>query len=176
MRNTAFFLTGLALLFLQGNLFRILFWTHFPGLQPNLVLPLILFMGVHEYSLSRGAIVSFVLGYATDLIGISPIGLHAFTYISVFLLARAAGVRLVAQTTMTQIILAFTFALIHSAITLVLIAIFGRDAYVPRALYGTIIPHALVTGAIAPWIFRIAQQIHMVTGSGTRVDPVRGRR
>ena len=37
---------------------------------PALVLPLILFMGVHEYSLARGAAVVFVLGYATDVIGI----------------------------------------------------------------------------------------------------------
>ena len=37
-----------------------------PGLVPSLVLPLILFMGVHEYSLVRGACVAFALGYLTD--------------------------------------------------------------------------------------------------------------
>ncbi len=43
---------------------------------PALVLPLILFMGVHEYSLARGAAVAFVLGYATDVLGIAPVGLY----------------------------------------------------------------------------------------------------
>jgi hypothetical protein len=59
---------------------------------PALVLPLILFMGVHEYSLARGAAVAFVLGYATDVIGIAPVGLYTFTYVATFVLARAAGV------------------------------------------------------------------------------------
>ena len=40
---------------------------------PALVLPLILFMGVREYSLARGAAVAFVLGYATDVLGIAPV-------------------------------------------------------------------------------------------------------
>ena len=71
MRNTAFIATGLALLLLQENLFRILAWVPVPGLSPSLVLPLILFMGVHEYSLARGAAVAFVLGYATDVLGIA---------------------------------------------------------------------------------------------------------
>ncbi len=60
---------------------------------PALVLPLILFMGVHEYSFARGAIVAFVLGYATDVLGIAPVGLYTFTYVATFVLARAAGVR-----------------------------------------------------------------------------------
>ncbi len=67
---------------------------------PALVLPLILFMGVHEYSLARGAAVAFVFGYATDVLGIAPVGLYTFTYVTTFVLARGAGVRLAAQTTM----------------------------------------------------------------------------
>jgi cell shape-determining protein MreD len=89
------------------------------GLVPSLVLPLILFMGVHEYSLARGASVAFVLGYATDLIGIAPIGLYTFTYVALFLLARAAGVRLAAQTMMMQVGARVAFTLVHSVLILV---------------------------------------------------------
>ena len=78
MRNTAFFVTGLVLILVQNNLFRVISFIHVPGLVPSLVLPLILFMGVHEYSLARGASVAFVLGYATDLVGIAPVGLYTF--------------------------------------------------------------------------------------------------
>lgn len=168
MRNTAFIAAGLALLLLQENLFRILGWIHVPGLSPSLVLPLILFMGVHEYSLARGAAVAFLLGYVSDLVGIAPVGLYTFTYVALFLLARAAGVRLAAQTVMMQIALALAFTLVHCVMILVLLAIFGRDAYVPRALYTMVLPHVLATGAVAPLVFRVAQRLHTATVLSTR--------
>jgi rod shape-determining protein MreD len=163
MRNSAFFAAGLVLLLLQAQLFRVLGLVHVPGMVPSLVLPLILFMGVHEYSLPRGAGVAFALGYATDLIGIAPVGLYTFTYVALFLLARGAGVRLAAQTTWMQVVLALAFTLVHSVMLLMLLAVFGRDAYAPRTLYPLIIPHVLATGAIAPAIFRLAQRIHSAT-------------
>ena len=83
MRNTVFFAAGIVLLLIQANLYRLTGWMHVAGLVPSLLLPLILFMGVHEYSLARGASVSFVLGYATDLIGIAPVGLHTFTFVAI---------------------------------------------------------------------------------------------
>ena len=165
MRNTAFLAAGVALLLIQANLFRVLGYIHVPGLVPSLVLPLILFMGVHEYSVVRGASVSFVLGYATDLIGIAPVGLYTFTFVAVFILGRAAGVRLAAQTMMMQVGLALAFALVHSVMILILLAIFGPDAYVPRALYRLVLPHVLATGLTAPLVFRLAEWLHSATGA-----------
>lgn len=181
MRNSAFFVAGAILLLIQSNLFRILrlvfriagFVTGashdlvVPGLVPSLVLPLILFMGVHEYSLLRGAGVAFALGYLTDLVGTAPIGLYTATYVAIFVMARAAGVRLAAQTTLMQVGLALAFTLVHSVMILVLLAIFGRDAWVPRALYPLAIPHVLATGAVAPLLFRLASRIHAATASGS---------
>jgi len=135
---------------------------------PALVLPVILFMGVHEYSLARGAAVAFVLGYATDVIGIAPVGLYTFTYVATFVLARAAGVRLAAQTIWMQVLLAGAFTVLQSIMVLVLLAIFGRDAWVPRSLYPLTIPHAIATAAVAPIVFRISQAVHVATGSPTR--------
>jgi rod shape-determining protein MreD len=111
-----------------------------------------------------------MLGYATDLIGIAPIGLFTFTYVAHFLVARVLGVRLAAQTTMMQVTLVVAFTLVHSIMILVLLAIFGRDAYVPRALYTLAIPHVLATGAFAPLVFRLAQRLHAATASGSRSD------
>ncbi len=181
MRNSAFFGVGVVLLLLQSNLFRLtglvlrfLGWASgaghdlvIPGLVPSLVLPLILFMGVHEYSLVRGAGVAFALGYLTDLVGVAPIGLYTSTYVAAFVLARAAGVRLAAQTMLMQLALALAFTLLHSIMILVLLAIFGRDAWVPRALYPMTLPHVLATGAVAPLVFRIAQRIHQATASSS---------
>jgi len=135
---------------------------------PALVFPLILFMGVHEYSLARGAVVAAVLGYATDVIGIAPVGLYAFTYVATFILARGAGVRLAVQTTWMQVLLVGAFSLLKSTMVLVLLAIFGRDPWVPRTLYPLALPHAIATAAIAPLAFRIAQAIHTATAGAPR--------
>ncbi len=137
---------------------------------PALVLPLILFMGVHEYSLARGAAVAFVLGYATDVLGIAPVGLYTFTYVTTFVLARGAGVRLAAQTTWMQVLLVGAFAVLQSTMILVLMAIFGRDAWVPRSLYPLALPHAIATAAIAPAVFRLAQVIHVMTAGSPRAE------
>jgi rod shape-determining protein MreD len=137
---------------------------------PALVLPLILFMGVHEYSLARGAAVAFVLGYATDVVGIAPVGLYTFTYVATFILARAAGVRLVAQTVWVEVLLVGAFAVLQSTMVLVLLAIFGRDPWVPKSLYPLTLPHAIATAAVAPIIFRIAQAVHSASGGGARVE------
>ena len=173
MRNTAFFVAGVVLLVLQSNLFRLielglrlLHIVQVPGLVPSLVIPLIIFMGVHEYALVRGAGVAFALGYLTDLIGIAPIGLYTSTYVALYVLARAAGVRLAAQTVWMQMVLALGFTAIHSIMILVLLAIFGRDAYVPRTIYPMAIPHILATAAIAPLLFKLARRIHEGTMSG----------
>lgn len=181
MRNTAFFIAGVILLLLQSNVFRLvagvlrlISWlvrSHHdlvvPGLTPSLVLPLILFMGVHEYSLVRGAGVAFALGYLTDLVGIAPVGLYTSTYVAIFVLARAAGVRLAAQTMLMQVGLALAFTLVHSVTILVLLAIFGRDAYVPRALYPMTVPHVFATGLVAPLVFRLCSRIHAATATGS---------
>jgi rod shape-determining protein MreD len=175
MRNAALLLAGFGLLLVQANLFRLLDLVGYPKAIPSLVLPLILFMGVHEYSIVRGAVVAFVLGYATDLIGIAPIGLYTFTYVAIFLLARAAGVRLAAQTRTMQVVLALAFAFVHSVMILVLVAIFGRDAYVPRALYPLALPHVLATGAVAPFVFHLAQRLQSAGVGGPRPESLGGR-
>ncbi len=141
---------------------------------PALVLPLILFMGVHEYSLARGAIVAFALGYGTDVLGIAPVGLYTFTYVATFVLARAAGVRLATQTTWMQVLLVGAFAIVQSTMVLVLLAIFGRDAWVPRSLYPLALPHAIATAAVAPLAFRISQAIHAITAGSPRAETAGG--
>ena len=75
MRNTAFLATGLFLLVLQSNAFRLLSKLPFGGITPSLLLPLIVFMGVHEYSIGRGAALAFLFGYLLDVFSAAPVGL-----------------------------------------------------------------------------------------------------
>jgi rod shape-determining protein MreD len=140
---------------------------------PTLVLPLILFMGVHEYSLARGAAVAFAFGYVTDVLGIAPIGLYTFSYVATFVFARAAGLRFAAQTVWMQVLLVGAFALVQSTMVLVLLAIFGRDPWVPRSLYPLALPHAIATAAVAPIVFRISQAVQTATTSSPRTAAAR---
>src|SRR5690242_19023749 len=107
MRNSAFLAIGVGLLILQSNLYRIIGKLNVPGATPSLLLPLIVFMGVHEYSVARGAALSFLLGYSLDLFAGAPVGLFTFITVAIFIVSRAAGVRLSAQTLLTKIALAF---------------------------------------------------------------------
>jgi rod shape-determining protein MreD len=163
VRNALFLGMGLLLLVIQGNLHRVLGHIPLAGITPNLILPLIVFMGVHEYSVVRGATLAFALGYALDLFAGAPVGLFTFITVAIFVLSRAAGVRLAAQTILTQLALAFGFALFESVTVLMLVAIFGRDPHSPRALLSLVLPHATATAVVSPLVFRIAERLHQAT-------------
>ncbi len=89
---------------------------------------------------------------------------------------RSAGVCLAAQTQWMQMLLVLAFAFVESLIVLVLLAILGRDAWVPRVLYPLTLPHVLVTGLVSPVVFRIAQRVHAATAGRERADLAGGER
>jgi rod shape-determining protein MreD len=163
MRNTAYLAAGIALLIIQSNLFRLIGHLHVRGATPSLLLPLVVFMGVHEYSMARGAALAFLLGYLLDVFAAAPVGLFTFITVATFIVSRLAGVRLAAQTLLTKIALAFVFALIEGILIVVLTALFGGDAARPRSLALLVVPHALSTALFAPLIFRLAERVHAAT-------------
>ncbi len=170
MRNTAFLIVGLGLLFFQSVLFWLIAWIPFSGVTPSLILPLIVFMGVHEYSLSRGAALACVLGYGLDLLASAPVGLFTFVSVATFVLSRAAGVRLAAQHIITQVPLAFVFSVLQSVMVLILLAIFGRNPHGAREMLALVLPHAIGTAIFSPIVFRIAAKLHHVTGAVPRAE------
>lgn len=191
MRNTAFVVMGFFLLVIQSNLFRVLRVVQSLGewllgamsgtfaagaiplvrflfslaATPNLLLPLLVFTGVHEYSLVRGTALAFLLGYTLDLFAAAPVGLFTVVSVATFVLARVAGVRLAAQTALTQLALAFVFAAAQGILVFVLLAIFGRNPYGAKALAGILLPQAVATATMAPLIFWGAERVHRLTQS-----------
>ena len=163
MRNTAFLATGLFLLVLQSNAFRLLSKLPFGGITPSLLLPLIVFMGVHEYSIGRGAALAFLFGYLLDVFSAAPVGLFTFITVATFVVARLASVRLSAQTLLTKFGLALVFAAAEGVLVVVLTALFGGDAARPRALATVVVPHAIATAICAPFVFRIVERVHAAT-------------
>jgi rod shape-determining protein MreD len=163
MRNTAFLAIGAALLIIQANLYRLIGPLRIPGATPSLLLPLVVFMGVHEYSMARGAALAFTLGYLLDVFAGAPVGLFTFITVATFVVSRTAGVRLAAQTLITKVALAFVFALFQGILIVVLTAIFGGDPARPRALALLVAPHAVATALFAPLVFSLAERVHQAT-------------
>src|SRR5687767_11986015 len=166
MRSAAFLGVSVLLLLVQSNLYRLLGplnvllgHNFLNGATPSLVLPLIIYLGVYEHSMPRGAALSFGIGYAQDLLGSAPIGLFTFVYVAIWWLSRVAGVRLTAQTVLTRMSLALVFALVQSALILVLLAVFGSDNRRPIELAHIVLPHAIATALCSPLLFRIAQRM-----------------
>lgn len=163
MRNTGFLLLGLGLLVLQSNLFWVFSRIPIPGATPDLLLPLVVFMGVHEYAIGRGAALSFLLGYLFDCFATAPVGLFTFIMVATFVVTHFAGVRLAAQTWATKMGLAFVFALVEGLLVVVLTGIFGGDPTRSRSLALLVAPHAVSTALFAPFVFRVAEWIHQAT-------------
>lgn len=177
MRNTAFFVLGMLLLLVQENFFRLLGAAsallellhvpghplQTPGLTPSLIIPLLIFLGVREYSLLAGAALSFVFGYASDVLGVVPVGLYTFAMVSLFLLARALGLRLATQTKLPQMLVTAGFCLAKSGVVLVCLGIFGRDGWVARSVYPYALPHVLSTALFAPLVFAAAERVYALT-------------
>jgi rod shape-determining protein MreD len=177
MRNVGFFAVAALLILVQSNLYRVLgplgtlvgmHWVH--GVTPSLTLPLVIFLGVHEPSMPRGASLAFAIGYAQDLLGAAPVGLFTFVYVMIWWLSRVAGVRLTAQTVLTRMSLAFVFALVQSAVILVLLAVFGNDNRRPIELASIVLPHAAATAVCAPLLFKLAQRLRQGSGA-SRAQP-----
>jgi rod shape-determining protein MreD len=174
MRNAGFLGLGVLLILVQGNLYRLIaplarfmgwLWStgDVAGLTPSLLLPLIIFLGVHEHSMPRGALLAFVFGYLTDLLSGAPIMLFTFISVVIWWLSRVLGVRLTAQTFLTRMSLAFLFALVEGGMVLMLLAIFGADNRRPLEILVTVVPHAVTTALCSPIVFRLARRLHQGT-------------
>lgn len=171
MRNALFLSLGVFLVLLQSNLYRVLQYTHINGITPSLVLPLVLFLGVHEHSMARGALLTFVLAYLLDHVAGAPIGLFTFTYVAIWWMARITGVRLTTQTWLARVSLGFVFTVVEAAIILILLAVFGSDTRRPLEISRSVLAHAASTAFISPFVLQLALKLHQVSvPSGTTAE------
>lgn len=182
MRSSAFLAAGFLLLMVQGELHhvlgalsRALAWispSALHGATPSLLLPLVVYLGVHESSMIRGALLSFALGYLVDLHAGAPIGLFSFIFVVIWWLSRLAGVRLAAQRIWSQMLLAFGFCLVETAMVLTLLTVFGHDAHRPLEIAAIAFPHALATALVAPFGFLLAARLQQGAARRSRLEHV----
>lgn len=179
MRSAAYLLVGLFLVVLQGTAYR--FFAGLDGLEigafrarefihaatPSLVLPFVIYLGIHEPSMARGALLSCGLGWGLDILGGGPAFLFRFTMVAIWWISRAASARVSTQSVVMRIPLAFTASLFQSAIVLTLLAIFGADNRRPLELTALVLPRAISTALFSPFIFSLAHRLSLENwGSG----------
>jgi rod shape-determining protein MreD len=178
MRSAAYLLVGIALILIQGAAYRFLAgldsvelgsfhagsWLH--GATPNLVLPFIVYLGIHEHSMARGALLSFALGWGVDIFGGGPDFLYRFTMVAVWWISRAASSRVSTQSAMMRVPLALSASLVESATILTLLAIFGADNRRPMELSSIVLPRAIATALFAPFVFSLAHRLSLESWGG----------
>lgn len=175
MRNALFLSLGVFLVLLQSNLYRLLQFTHINGITPSLVLPLVLFLGVHEHSMARGSLLTFALGYWLDHVAGAPIGLFTFIYVAIWWMARITGVRLTTQTWLARVSLGFVFTIVEAAMVLILLAVFGSDTRRPLEISRSVLAHAVSTAFISPFVLQLALKLHQVSvPAGTAATTTEG--
>jgi len=166
MRSAAYLGVAVLLILIQSNLFRVLGplshllgdrFMH--GITPSLLLPMVVFLGVYEPSMAKGAALSFAMGYMEDIMASAPIGLFAFVHVAIWWLSRVAGVRLTAQTWLARASLGFAFALVQSAIVLIVLAVFGTDNRRPVSMASVMLANAVTTALVSPALFQLAQRL-----------------
>jgi rod shape-determining protein MreD len=144
------------LLVLQGVLHHVLGneW-----LYPSLILPLILYMAVGEFSLARGASLSFVLGYLLDAFSGLPMGIFTFSMVAVFLLSRVAGLKLFLHGVVFQMLLTLAASIAVAVLIMGLHLVFLRRAVNLGTAIGLIFSQGIATAVVSPLVFAMVRRV-----------------
>jgi rod shape-determining protein MreD len=126
---------------------------------PSLSFPIVLYIALHDYNAAHGAILAFAIGYLNDIFAGSPMGLHTFVTVCVFLVSRGAALRLFFQGWIFEVILVFLFAFASRVLLLLLRALFDQDFDSLLLHFNIVVSRAGSTAVVAPVIFSIAEWI-----------------
>jgi len=149
-------IAGIILLEIQSLIFLVL---PFHELRPEFIIPIVLFLGLHESSTTRGAILSFILGYLWDMFAGSPMGLYTFISVGVFVISRVVGIRIFHRGAIFHVLLTFGVTLVSSGVIVLLRFIFAQHVEEAGTLFAIVLPRAVITAAVAPFLFRMMNRI-----------------
>jgi rod shape-determining protein MreD len=126
---------------------------------PSLVLPLVLYMAVGEFSLARGASLAFVVGYLSDAFSGLPMGLFTFTMVAVFLLARVAGLKLFLHGVVFQVLLTLVAQITGGMLMLGLNVVFERTRLAIGPAMALVTSQAFATALLSPLVFWLVRRV-----------------
>jgi len=125
---------------------------------PSLGLLVVLHVGLSaKWSVSSGAVVSFITGYLLDLVSGAPQGVHSFVFVLMVLFARTLSVRVA----VTGIVLSAATAFVASLLSALLVVLV-RAQVSPEGGYGGLRQaplEALLTGFCGPPVLGLLRRI-----------------
>ncbi len=127
-------------------------WFPIRGLVPHLVLILSVDLGLRHPSASA-ALMAFAMGYATDALSGSQVGLNAFTETLVFLVSYELAGRLLATSDLVGAITVFAGTLINALGAFVLASNPMTWSQIEGAAGRRMLLQALITASLAPPVF-----------------------
>jgi rod shape-determining protein MreD len=155
-RAVALPVLAFGLLVLESILWR---YTPWDPLTADLTLPILLWMGLSDVPVVRGAPSAFAIGYLVDLFSAGPQGLHAFVAVVVYLSSRTASLRLFSAGVLFQMLLTFLASLFTSGAILFLRFIFEQSLENLGSVALSIAVRGAATALVSPMIFRLARRV-----------------
>jgi rod shape-determining protein MreD len=132
------------------------------GVEISMIL--VIYAGFH-LDVIKGGILSFVAGFFLDCVSGSVSGLHAFTYVSLFLVSMMASIRITLDKTSLIMIFTLIFALLKGIIITILYSLIYRIDLSVNILR-LYIPQILVVTLISPVFFHIFYRIDVLLQGG----------
>lgn len=122
--------------------------------QPNLIIILVVYLGLKAPHRLAG-LAAFALGLLQDSFSGMYLGLHAFSYLCIYLLLSELADRLYTDNRLLFVLVVFLATLFSAALNLLMLAVFSVSQGVYASLLPALIPQALVNALIASLFFGV---------------------
>ncbi len=143
-------------------------WFPFHALIPNLIVILTVDLGLRHHG-ALPALVAFAIGYATDAMSGTTLGMNAFLMTGVFLLTYEISSRLMVTNAMVGATVVFFAVMLAGFGAIVITSGRGADAVINDAM-PTLALQALISAIVAPMIFSLMSGTMRMVGLRDRPD------
>ena len=143
-------------------------WFPFHALIPNLIIILTVDLGLRHHG-ALPALVAFAIGYATDAMSGTTLGMNAFLMTGVFLLTYEISSRLLVTNALVGATVVFFAVMLAGFGAIVITSGRGAGAAINDAM-PTLALQALISAIVAPIIFALMSGTMRIVGLRDRPD------
>ncbi len=156
----ALFAAGLLALVVQGALATMLP----PPWCPDLGLLVVLSIGLRWRGLALGLALAAALGFAADWLSGSLVGQHALLRLIAFTSAFLAGRQLNLKGSLPLVVFVSSVSFVYGLAVYAVLGFFVGDGVPGFSWLLDGVWHALVNGAVAPWVFAVVTRVALWAG------------
>jgi rod shape-determining protein MreD len=123
--------------------------------RPNLLLIIVVFLGFRGTT-QGGIIASIIMGLVHDTFSGLYLGLHAFSYLLIFLIINRVAHRFYTENNILMVMGTFLASLVYAMVTLLLLLMFSVAGGIYYPIFAGLIPHGMVNALAASLVFGVA--------------------